>query len=189
MLDELEAELVSLYKDTAAARRVADYAGIPTSFIELDGPIIEVWHRIIEQADRRGKLADLLAVTIRDYPQREKLAGMLIAYNYGVRSAKDAESFSMSLPRGGATSDPSQVADLVRRLEVIVRGSEQYNVEGLVVSVKRMEVKIDTLTSEVAALKDRQATNRRILIALSAVCLALLVAVGVLVFQSGVGMA
>lgn len=189
MLDELKRELAQLYTTPESARLVSDTAGIPATFIDWEGAPVEIWHRIVDQAEKRHKLPDLLRVAIQQYPNRPMLQRIYGVFLYGIRSDKDVEYFDVNSPRGvrpgGELADLQQVADLCRRLEVIIRGSEQYNVEGLVTAVKRVEVKVDTLTAEVAHLGGRQATNRRILIGVSILVICLLVAVGSLVFRTG----
>jgi hypothetical protein len=88
-------------------------------------------------------------------------------------------------PGRGDTGDISQLSDLVRRLEIIINGSTSWNVDGLVPTVKDLTRKIDTLTGEVEQLRQNQMFNRRLLIALSVVCVALVVAVSVLVVIQG----
>lgn len=89
-----------------------------------------------------------------------------------------------SLPKSSDVGqDIVHFAELVRRLEVIVNGSPQWNVEGLVPAVKRMEAKIDALTVEVAQQKGNQRTNRRLLITLSCISFLLLIAVIALAYM------
>jgi hypothetical protein len=76
--------------------------------------------------------------------------------------------------------------DLLNRLDAIVNGSPRYHIKGLVKSFEDVVTKLDDLTKDVAKLKDNQTFNRRLLLFLSVSCLALLVAVIVLIyFQNG----
>lgn len=83
--------------------------------------------------------------------------------------------------------DLGAFGDLIRRLEVIVNGSAQWNVEGLVPAFKRMELKIDVLTQEIAQLKANQRVNKRWLITLATICFLLLIAVVSLAYMIGGG--
>lgn len=86
MLDELAQELANLYSDPATARRVVQDAGIPERYIEFGGPILDVWHRIIEEADKRGLLASLLFVATREYGNNETLQQMYGTFLYPSRN-------------------------------------------------------------------------------------------------------
>lgn len=142
MLDELEQELAQIYTTTDAARLVMDSAGIPSTFVEFKGPVIEIWHRIVEQADKRNKLPDLLRVAIRDYPQRERLQRIYGAFLYGLRSDKDVEGMVSSLPqRGSSRSEGDPFARLerdVNRLSEIVNGTD-WGAEGLLAKVEKLQ--------------------------------------------------
>lgn len=74
--------------------------------------------------------------------------------------------------------DPlDKFVDLLNQLDAIVNGSPRYHIKGLVKSYDDLAIKIDLLVHDVARLKDNQTFNRRLLIFLSLVCAALLVAV------------
>lgn len=82
--------------------------------------------------------------------------------------------------------DLGQVGELVRRLEVILNGNVSWNVEGIVPAVRALSGKVDVLTTKVEQLEANQLFNRRLLIVLSIVCVALLIAVGVqIALQAG----
>lgn len=80
-----------------------------------------------------------------------------------------------------------QLAELIRRLDVIVNGSSQWNVNGLVPTVKDLEQKLDNLTVEVAKLQANQIVNRRFVIALCILCGLLILAVAGLLYMQGGG--
>ena len=101
----------------------------------------------------------------------------------GDRLMPPNEKPQVSLP---SLNDASQMADLVRRLEIILNGNASWNVEGVVPAVRALGVKVDTLMSKVEQLERNQFFNRRLLLVVSIVCVALLVAVGVqIAMQAG----
>src|SRR5688572_9495187 len=69
MLNDLKAELARLYTDLGSAKRVVDDASIPNTLVEWDGPMIDVWHRIVDQANKHHRLPNLVGVATKDYPQ------------------------------------------------------------------------------------------------------------------------
>jgi len=94
MLDVLRAELCRLYPDEASARRLVDEAGLPSIFIDFDGPMVDVWHRIIKQAHARHQLRDLVAVASKEWPTSSALYQVIGGLRYGadVGSAVDIVS-------------------------------------------------------------------------------------------------
>lgn len=113
MLNDLQAELSKLYPMMDDARRVVDDADIPHVFIEFDGPISNVWHRIVRQAEIRRKLAGLLRVAIEDYPQSvtlQRIYGSLLYMRLHMRfDAPDKEE------RGSlVASDDSKIDEIYR---------------------------------------------------------------------------
>jgi hypothetical protein len=79
--------------------------------------------------------------------------------------------------------DITSLAALVRRLEILVTGNADYNVEGLTKTVKALSVKVDQLLVDFGAMRTNQMFNRRVLIFLTFLSISLLIAVAVLVYQ------
>jgi hypothetical protein len=142
MLNALREELSRLYQDSDSARRIVNDAGIPTVLLDFDGPIVDVWSRIIGQADRRQMLANLVSVARREYPISDVLQQV-----YGALLYKPPNTGVPIVPR---INEEPNFSDLVRRLEVVVNGSTDWNVEGLVPSVKQINLTIVQLRAEVA---------------------------------------
>lgn len=84
--DDLKAELVRLYTDVQFARRVCADAGIPSEFVDFDGAAVNVWHQIVEQAERRHRIPNLVNVAMRDYPQSAILQRIWGAFVYGPKN-------------------------------------------------------------------------------------------------------
>lgn len=94
MLNDLRNELSRLYQDEASARRVVSDAGLPSIFIDFDGPMVDVWHQVIQQASIRHKLPDLVQVAMRDYPQSailQRVYGLLLYGPTNKESVSKAE--------------------------------------------------------------------------------------------------
>lgn len=149
LLDELESELVQIYTTTNAARLVVDQAGIPAATIEFDGTIAQVWHRIVEQADRRDKLPDLLRVVLRDYPNRVKLHQMLGTYVYPRDQDEGYRELPMSV-RGDDGYQP-RLGERVARLE-----------EKTETGFRLLNERLDDITAALAARPVASAAEKRV---------------------------
>jgi hypothetical protein len=79
--------------------------------------------------------------------------------------------------------DITSLAALVRRLEILVTGNADYNVEGLTITVRTLSKKVDQLLVDFGIMKSNQMFNRRVLIFLAFLSVSLLIAVAVLVYQ------
>lgn len=82
--------------------------------------------------------------------------------------------------------DPTDLANAVRRLQIVVQGDKDYNVEGLAPQVKKASEILNGLVHEVTRLKESSLFNRRLLWFNFSISLMLLIAVVVLVFQRGI---
>ena len=80
-------------------------------------------------------------------------------------------------------ADIESVLVLVRRLEIIVSGSTDYNVPGLVPTVKEISRKLDTLTADFVIMRQHQIFNRRLLIGAFAFSFLLMIGLGLLVYR------
>jgi len=160
MLDELERVLSQLYTTSEAARLISDHAGIPQTFIDFDGPIGDVWHRIVEQADRRQKVPDLLRKATTDYPNRVDLQRMFGAFLYGRDPKNTEQNITIMGPRSDTSSDAlGRLERSVNRLNEIINGTD-WGAEGLQAATRRIEAKMEMLAEEVARVAERQKQNR-----------------------------
>lgn len=96
------------------------------------------------------------------------------------------ESETMERPQQKTDDSLESVVALVRRLEILVSGNSDYNVEGLVPTVRVLSRKIDSLIIEVSVMRANQALNRRLLMGVTFICIVLLVAMSILVLQRGI---
>lgn len=146
MLDELASELARLYSDVATARRVVQDAGIPDRYIEFGGPILDVWSRIVEEADKRGLVASLLRVATREYERNVTLQQMLGTFLYPQRHGDSDEPVSNRYVSGDNGYSP-RLGERVARLEATA--------EALKVTVdsrfNNMSDKLDSITAAIAA--------------------------------------
>jgi hypothetical protein len=83
-------------------------------------------------------------------------------------------------------TDIYQLAALVRRLEILVSGSPDYNVNGLVPTVNMLVDKVDALKADFLVLRANQIFNKRLLIGMTIITILLLISMVVLVFQKGI---
>lgn len=96
MLNDLRDELSKLYPTEESARRVVEDAGLPTIFIDFDGPSLEVWHRIVRQAEARHRVLELVAVASNEYPHSQALQMIKGVFRYGREAAGWNESRAVS---------------------------------------------------------------------------------------------
>ncbi len=67
-LTRLNEVLAGLYFMTRDSLRVVDNAGLPKAHIAFQDKAIDNWHQILLEADRRGKVADVIDAALQDYP-------------------------------------------------------------------------------------------------------------------------
>lgn len=67
-LTNLNYVLAGLYPLTADSIRVVDVAGLPKMHIAFNARAIDNWHAILDEADKRGKVLDIIRAACRDYP-------------------------------------------------------------------------------------------------------------------------
>ncbi len=82
-LNDLQAVLADLYTREADARRVAAGAGLDAAFIDFDGPAIDVWHQVLNEALNRDRVAAVITVTQQDYGDNAELAAAVAAFHAG----------------------------------------------------------------------------------------------------------
>lgn len=81
--------------------------------------------------------------------------------------------------------DLAKIRDDLRRIEAIVSGNQQWNVYGIVPELRDLRHKVDQLLDDFTVMRSAQLFNRRLLIGVSIVSTALLVAVTILIMQWG----
>jgi V8-like Glu-specific endopeptidase len=67
-LTNLNDVLAGLYPLTADSIRIVDDAGLPRAFIAFQQRAIDNWHAILDEANKRDKVSDLVRVARKDYP-------------------------------------------------------------------------------------------------------------------------
>ena len=81
MLRQLCALFAELYPDKASAVRVAEDAGIPIGMVALSDVALDNWHEILKEAQKRDRLAALLAVVEEEYGENQKLRAITRSLN------------------------------------------------------------------------------------------------------------
>ncbi|MFZ4663124.1 MAG: CHAT domain-containing protein [Caldilineaceae bacterium] len=69
-ISKLRNILVKLYSDSQTIRRVVDDADLDTSRIILGGNAINIWHGVLDEAQKQGKVDQLIAVVLLEYPNK-----------------------------------------------------------------------------------------------------------------------
>jgi len=67
-LTHLNEVLAGLYPLTQDSIRVVDAAGLPKSRVAFQPRAIDTWHAILSEAERRGKVGDVISAARQDYP-------------------------------------------------------------------------------------------------------------------------
>ncbi len=80
LLSRMREALADLYDDPRSARRVVDDAGLDAARIERADRVVNFWHSILREAERQGKMDELLALAIKEYPARTDLAALREEY-------------------------------------------------------------------------------------------------------------
>lgn len=121
MLNDLRNELSRLYADTDSARRIVSDANIPGIFVDFDGPVIDVWHQVIQQARIRQKLPALVQAAMRDYPQSAILQRVYGALVYGSPSGESTNNYEND-------AMPDNETKFDRMYEMVFKTSERVSV-------------------------------------------------------------
>lgn len=153
MLDELVTTLAGLYDDSDSAKRVATDAGLPTQFIEADGKPIDVWRRIVDQAERRGMLPNLVRIAVREYGSNVTLQRIYGTFLY--------ERPVESIAAVGLGREPRNDGDALARLErsvdklnQIINGTDwNKGDDGLLTVVKQIKAEVIVLSNDVHEIK------------------------------------
>lgn len=80
-------------------------------------------------------------------------------------------------------TDLNTLSLLVKRLQILVSGDADYNVRGLIPTVRDLEIKIDEIRDEFALMREKQLFDRRLLFTLVTICVMLLMGMAILVFK------
>lgn len=86
--------LVNLYGDPQTIRRVLDDADLEAARINLGGNATNIWHGILDEAQKQAKVDQLLAIVLLDYPNRRAELEELL----GDRAAPPAATQSPVMP-------------------------------------------------------------------------------------------
>lgn len=70
--------LAELYRDRASAERVAIEAGIDVSRVAFAAKPGDTWVALLSEADHQKKLADVVGIALREYPQYPPLLNTLL---------------------------------------------------------------------------------------------------------------
>lgn len=69
ILTELRLALADLYPDVGSIRRIVHDAGLPSGRIEFNSKSTNIWHAVLQEAEKSAKVSDLLAIVLREYPE------------------------------------------------------------------------------------------------------------------------
>lgn len=100
--------LAELYLDSTSARRVAAGAGLNLSQIEFSDRPVNNWRGILEEANKQGRVVEVLDVALKEYDQNAELKR--------VREAWAAHEGAAGGPAAKASADPAELAALKRQL-------------------------------------------------------------------------
>lgn len=86
-LTNLRDALADLYPTVPDSRRVVVDANLRPAFIEFDNKAINNWHNILSEADKRGKVDDIVIVASNEYPENVWLNSAKMGSLTAVRGA------------------------------------------------------------------------------------------------------
>lgn len=82
--------LVKLYGDLQTIRRVIDDADLDASHIILGGNATNIWHGVLDEAQKQDKVDQLIAVVLLDYPKKRAELNDLLGKPSSVERAPDS---------------------------------------------------------------------------------------------------
>ncbi|MEW5868130.1 MAG: effector-associated domain EAD1-containing protein [Chloroflexota bacterium] len=109
-LTQLQSVLAELYPLDDDVHRLANQAGLPPAYIDFDGPAIQVWHNLLEQAQQRDRLQSLIEIVNHEYPENQPLAQAIQAYD------PQAAALATSHPEEG--QPPNKGASFLSSLKI-----------------------------------------------------------------------
>ena len=62
--------LLGLYDEKSLAKQIAKEAGLDWVSINTDGPIRSVWHAVVDEALKQGRIDAIIAIAAKQYPQQ-----------------------------------------------------------------------------------------------------------------------
>ena len=65
--------LADLYRDKQSAIRIADDAALEVPHIQIGDKAIDNWHAILQEAVKKDKIENLLAVVLAEFPNNKRL--------------------------------------------------------------------------------------------------------------------
>lgn len=65
--------LADFYLEAGSIRRVAEEAGVALERVDISGPALDIWSRVIDEAFATGKHSGLLQVSMAEYGMNTKL--------------------------------------------------------------------------------------------------------------------
>ena len=126
-LDKLKEVLIFLYPTKDAAARVADEAGLPLPHVDLSGPAVTVWHNILEEAERRGLVQQLVQRVQAEYPENKELTQAAALYHPDMSATEGKEETPADNPQAGGNVT---VGDVGGGAFVVGSGARIENVQG-----------------------------------------------------------
>jgi hypothetical protein len=91
-LNQLRDAMAELYPDVADARRMATTAILPPNRINLQGKAVNVWHSILEQAEKQGCVEAVIAAAMREYGQNLAPVATVEAYHQSTTGEPTAKA-------------------------------------------------------------------------------------------------
>lgn len=205
MLNELVAELAKLYGDPESARRVATEAGLLAAMLDFSGTSIDIWHRIVQQAENRGLLLSLLSVARREYRNNAVIEQAYGWKRWEVRPSRDGDGNGMSREplwneqeRRSYSREMPDTATLLRfirsveELEQIINGSERLRLPALKDIVYNLDknmplirAQVDKIDAQLDKIEERQRIRNLLMWGIAVGLLLLALTVVVMVSRQG----
>lgn len=103
-LRALRAVLVGLYQDRDSIRRVVDDAGVNTAQINFQGAPADIWHSVLLEADKSGRIGSIVQTATDEYPNHAgRLAQAHQAYGEAADPPAGAGQAQPGAPASGGT--------------------------------------------------------------------------------------
>jgi len=122
-LNDLLTLLAAMYAPRGLAKSIAIRAELPEGFLDLDGPPMQFWVEILQQARLRNKVHLLVDLAMTDYPTRaEELEAAKRTYLKTPREWRPAKQVSESLLTLAGVIRETPVRDVVVEYRVTFQG-------------------------------------------------------------------
>ena len=122
-----------------------------------------VW-QVIHSASRGGWLGELVIGSLAENPGNEGLREFVMAHGREMLvepPASGVQKIEQVVNMPEADSHIRELKDLVRQLEIQIRGSAAYGAVGLAESMQRLSEQIGKLASDVTDIKRQQSENNQ----------------------------